>query len=234
MNGGIFNGVFANGIEVAFWGIHENDDTSLDGVMGVGHDGNYSSTLTFATQSILKSMIGSFRGAVTGAFGLIIDGIENKGNYTAQGQFGSPSGRAILAQGWDGSIWFIAVAGVTGSSGLTGAQCVELVRDELGLRNAVCMDGGGSTSLIYEYSWKVSTTRQVKNVWGLYVRQKSSDPGGGGGETPTTTRKNDFYVPMFRETVIHKTYVNGSLSKIKDIQILRDGQLVSIVDAKSI
>ena len=177
INGGIFNNIFANGIEVAYWAINENDDASLDGVMGIAHDGNASNLPIIATQSELKGSIGGYRGAITGAFGLLRGGAVNQGATNLQGSYGSKSGRSIIGKDGSGAIYLIATPGVTGSTGLTGAECLSLVQN-LGLTDAVALDGGGSVSLIYEGAWKVSTTRQIKNVIGLYVKAKS-DPGGG-------------------------------------------------------
>lgn len=228
INGGIFNTPYANGIEVAFWSIHENDDTALDGVMGIAHGGDASNSLIVNTQSGLKGSIGSYRGAITGAFGLLKDGAVNQGNTSAQGAYSSVSGRSIIGSDASGAIYFIATAGVTGTSGLTGSQCVGLAQS-LGLTNAVALDGGGSVSLIYEGSWKVSTTRQVKNVIGLYVKPKS-DPGGGGGEDPNEQRFSDNYTPTFDQTLPHKIMIGGMMVPIKDIQVKTSSGMVSIRD----
>ena len=233
INAGIFNAPYANGIEVSQWNIHENDDSSLDAVIGIGHDGSTNSALTIATQATLKSVIGSFRGAVTGAFGLIKDGADFQGNTSIQGAYSSLSGRSIVARGWDGALYFIATPGVTGSSGLTGAQCLDLVKNVLGLKDAVAMDGGGSVSLIYEGSWKVSTTRQIKNVFCIYAKQKSEQ--GGGGEDPAVVSNYDQFIPLFDLADLpHQIRVNGIMSPIKDIQVKMSNGLVSILDLDNI
>lgn len=226
LNGGIFNTPYANGIEVAYWNIHENDDTSLDGVIAIGVT---DTSMTLDTQLGIKGSIGSYRGAVTAAFGLIRDGANYQGNTSAQGAYTSKSGRAIVARGWDGAIYLIATSGVTGSTGLTGAECLDLVKNVLGLKDAVCMDGGGSVSSIFEGSWKVSSSRQIKNAWGLYVKQKTNPGGGGGGEMPTVVRVRDSgYLPITDNDSMHMIMSNASLLRIKEILIMNNGELVPI------
>ena len=96
----------------------------------------------------------------------------------------------------------------------------------LGLTDAVALDGGGSVSLIYEGAWKVSTTRQIKNVIGLYVKAKS-DPGG--GEPPALSyRVSDGYVPPFAGDMDHMLDVNGSMVRIKEVLVKSNGILVPV------
>ena len=75
INGGLFfqlgSYFYANGIEKAFWTVNENDDSSLDGVMGIAHNGDASNTPIISLQSSMKANLGSYRGAITGAFGLL-------------------------------------------------------------------------------------------------------------------------------------------------------------------
>jgi hypothetical protein len=96
----------------------------------------------------------------------------------------------------------------------------------LGLSDAVALDGGGSTGLIYEGSWKVSTSRLVKNAIGLYVKAKS-DPGGG-VTPPAAFRVSDGYVPMFGKRMPHLIKVNDVLVPIKEIQVKTPNGLVAI------
>ena len=232
INGGIFNNIFANGIEVAFWAINENDDASLDGVMGIAHDGNASNLPIIATQSELKGSIGSYRGAITGAFGLLRDGSVNQGATNLQGSYGSKSGRSIIGKDGSGAIYLIATPGVTGSTGLTGAECLSLVQN-LGLTDAVALDGGGSVSLIYEGSWIISTTRQIKNVIGLYVKQKSTGGGTGGGETPAVIRVRDAgYLPITDDEIDHKIFDSSGLLHIESIYVMENGILVPVSEVR--
>lgn len=219
INGGIFNAPYAEGIETSQWNIHENEgDLGLDNVIAIGHDGSDNSNFTLTTQAAMKAMAGSFRGNITAAFGLIKDGANYQGNTSAQGAYSSVSGRSIIGIGWDGAYYFIATPGITGTSGLTGSQCLDLVKNVLGLKDAVALDGGGSVSLIYEYGWKVSTTRQVKNVFIMYAKQKTG--GGGGDNPPAIMSLYDQFVPIFEESdMLHQIKVNGILSPIKDIQV---------------
>ena len=96
----------------------------------------------------------------------------------------------------------------------------------MGLTDAVALDGGGSVSLIYEGAWKVSTTRQIKNVIGLYVKARS-DPGG--GEPPALSyRVSDGYVPPFADDMDHMLDVNGSIVRIKEVLVKSNGILVPV------
>lgn len=235
INAGLFftsgSNVFTNGIEKVDWDLHENDDGGLDGVMALAHYSGDSNLPIIQLQSTLKSYLNDYRGAITGAFGLIINGAVNQGNTSLLGSYGSYSGRSIIAVGWDNDIYFISVYGVSGntSQGMTGAQCLDLVKNVLGLKDAIAMDGGGSVSLIYEGSWKVSTTREIKSVACLYVKQKSTGGGTGGGETPVFIEARDNgYMPVFKKQIPHKLYKNGHLCPIKEILVMKNGSLVPI------
>ena len=140
------------------------------------------------------------------------------------GDYSSSRGRSIVGKDSVGATYFIAIAD---TGGLTGSQCVGLVQS-LGLSDAVALDGGGSTGLIYEGSWKVSTSRLVKNAIGLYVKAKS-DPGGG-VTPPAAFRVSDGYVPMFGKRMPHLIKVNDVLVPIKDIQVKTSSGMVSIRD----
>lgn len=226
INGGIFNGVYANGLEKAFGVDHEMaDDYSLDGVMALAHDYGDSNTLTINTQATIRANSGSYRGAVTAAFGLLKGGAVVQGDIL-QGSYSSVSGRSIIGKDSSGVIYFISTPGVTGSSGLTGAQCVSLAQS-LGLTDAVALDGGGSVSLIYQGSWKISTSREIKNVIGMYVKQKST---GGGGGTTAIPQVKDTSLPIFEKTLMHKVMVNGVLSELKEIKVKKGNQLINIDD----
>ena len=235
INGGIFNPqyapiIYANGIEVAYWAVNENDDSNLDAVMGIAHDGNASNLPIISSQSELKSSIGSYRGAITGAFGLIKNGVEHKGAWI-QGLPTKKSGRSIVGKDSSGAVYLMSSPGVSPTTenpdgiGLSGQDCINLCLS-LGLSDAVALDGGGSVSLIYEGAWKVSTTRQIKNVIGLYVKAKS-DPGG--GEPPALSyRVSDGYVPVFSKELNHMMKMGDVMVPINDIKIKTSSGLVSI------
>lgn len=213
---------YANGIEKAFWTVNENDDSSYDGVMGIAHNGDASNTPIISLQSSMKANLGSYRGAITGAFGLLQGGSVIQGNTSLLGDYSASRGRSIVGKDNSGAIYFIAIAD---TGGLTGSQCVGLVQS-LGLSDAVALDGGGSTGLIYEGSWKVNTSRLVKNAIGLYVKAKS-DPGGG-VTPPAAFRVSDGYVPMFGKRMPHLIKVNNVLVPIKEIQVKTPNGLVAI------
>lgn len=233
LNGGIFNSeyapiIFANGFEKAYGIVNENDDSPLDGVMAISHTGDASNQPIIELQSSAKGNLNSYRGGCTAAFGLLRNGVVDQGNTSKQGEYTALSGRAIIGKDGSGAIYLAAVAGTTGSSGLTGAQCVGLAQT-LGLTDAVAMDGGQSVSLIFQDVWRISTSRKVKNAWGLYVKQKSTGGGTGGGETPVFIEARDNgYMPVFKKQIPHKLYKNGHLCPIKEILVMKNGSLVPI------
>lgn len=230
INGGLFftsgSYVYANGIEKAYGTINENDDSSLDSVMSLSHDYSNSNTTIIQTQSSAKANLDSYRGSITGAFGLLRNGSVDQGNTSAQGAYSSLSGRSIVGKDSSGAIYFISTPGVTGSSGLTGSQCVSLAQS-LGLTDAIAMDGGGSVSLIYQGSWKVSTTREIKNVVAMYVKQIG---GGGGGGTTTIPQTADKYIPIFKKEYPYFIKNNNNLINIVDIKQKNGSELISIND----
>ena len=228
VNGGIFNIPFANGLEKSFWQDHEMaDDYILDDVMAVGHYGGANNGPVVDTQAAIRANGGSYRGAVTGAFGLMKGGSVVQGNTSRQGSYSSLSGRTIVGKDSSGAMYLIATPGVTGSSGLTGAQCLDLVQNVMGLSDAVCMDGGGSVSLIYQGVWKVSTNREVKNAFAIYVK---ANGGGGGGGGVVVSGKKDSYTPTYESVMPHKIYIDGNLVDLVDIQIKTPNGMVSIID----
>ena len=233
INGGIFNDqyaptIYANGLEKSYWTEHEMyDDYGLDAVMAIGHYGDANIPI-IDTQAAIRALNTSLRGAVTGAFGLLKNGVQNYGNI-AQGSFSSLSGRSIIGRDSNNVIYFISTPGVTGSSGITGSQAKDLAL-YLGLYDAVCLDGGGSVSLIYQGSWKVSTTREIKNAFGLYVKQKDTGTSGGGETTPVISRKRNNFIPFFDKPVKWMIMNEGELVPVKDIQIKTPNGMVSIID----
>lgn len=238
LNGGIFNSeyapiIFANGFEKAYWTVNENDDDPLNGVMAVSHTGDASNQPIIELQSSAKANLGSYRGGCLAAFGLLRNGIVDKGAWI-QGIPTKKSGRAIIGRKSDGTIYLIASPGVSPTSsnpagiGLSGDQCIALAQS-LGLSDAVAMDGGGSVAELFLNEWKVSTSRKVKNAWGLYVKQKSTGGGTGGGETPVFVEtKDDGYMPVFKKQIPHKVMHNGQLCPIKEILVMKNGILVPI------
>lgn len=162
VNGGLFftqDGVtYAEGIEQVGNVVHENDDTNLDTCMAFYIVGGVP---YIVPQSYAKSKLSISRGALTGAFGLINNGVmDTRGCLQRSAIYNAKSGRSIVGKKADGTIVLAYFYGVTGQSGLTGYETVQLAK-HLGLTNAVCMDGGGSV---------VSNARPVKNGIGLYSK----------------------------------------------------------------
>lgn len=174
INGGLFfteAGItYADGIEKAYGIINELDDSSLDKCMALAVNNGMP---YIASQAYIKANEAKFRGYLTGAFGLLNNGIvDTRGAFIDDDRkvlFNAKSGRSIIGKKPDGTIVFASVYGITGSSGITGAQTLELAK-KLGLNNAICMDGGGSVCLRYDGVMKLSTSRYIKNAGGIYVR----------------------------------------------------------------
>lgn len=173
VNGGLFftegSSTFAEGIEKAFGVVNELDDSNLDSCLTLA---TLNGNPYVATQSYIKANQSRFRGFVTGAFGLINNGlVDTRGKAQRSYQYNAKSGRTIVGKKPDGTIVLASFYGETGKGGLTGYQTVLLAKN-LGLNNAVCMDGGGSVSMVYQDVWKVKTSRLIKNAVGLYARKK--------------------------------------------------------------
>lgn len=173
VNGGLFftegSTTFAEGIEKAIGIVNELDDSSLDSCLALA---TLNGNPYIATQSYIKANQSKFRGFVTGAFGLINNGnVDTRGKIQRSYQYNNRSGRTIIGKKPDGTIVLASFYGETGKGGLTGYQTVLLAK-LLGMNNAICMDGGGSVSMVYKDVWKVKTTRLIKNAVGLYAKQK--------------------------------------------------------------
>lgn len=179
VNGSLFfselTETYANGIEKAFGVINENDDTPYDNNMAFYHN---DSVPYMYTQRYIKTILNQpyVRGAITSAFGLLNNGVMD----VSGGKIGQPSrniyltksGRTIIGKKADGTIVLATCDGITGSSGLTGYETVQLAQ-QLGLRNAVCMDGGGSTYMSYKGHVINSTSREGANAVALYIKNKT-------------------------------------------------------------
>jgi len=173
INGGLFfteNDItYAEGIEKAYGIVNELDDANLDTCLSLA---TLNGNPYIATQAYIKTNKDKFRGFITSAFGLLNNGVvDNRGKVQRATQFNSKSGRTIIGKKPDGTIVLASFYGITGKSGLTGTQ-TNLLAKYLGMNNAVCMDGGGSVSMVYGNEWKVKTTRTIKNAVGLYAKVK--------------------------------------------------------------
>lgn len=220
-NGSLFftEGVytFANGIEKSQGLVHENDDASWDDNLGFYHD---DKMMYVYTQKYIKSIINqpTVRGAITSAFGLLNNGVKDISgakqvydsilrkyvNQPSRSIYLAKSGRTIVGKKADGTMIMAVCDGVTGSSGLTGDQTVQLAI-KLGLRNAVCMDGGGSTYLEYEGRIINNTIREGANAIAFYVKDKEIETGFKIGEQ---VRFNGIY------TI---SSINGDLIYLKEL-----------------
>ena len=160
---------YAGGLEKAYNAINQGSDASLLDVMSLGHTGTVNNALTIDTEANIAASLGSYRGALVGTFGLLRNGVVDQGNTSKQGEYTIVSGRSIIGNKSDGTFVFACLAGVSGSTGITGAQAVTLAQN-LGLYNALCLDGGGSVGLVYDDNWKVQSVRLVKNALAIYVK----------------------------------------------------------------
>ncbi len=206
VNGGLFfsegETTFGVGIEKSRGIVNENDDASKDGVMTLYHD---DETLYIYTQAWVRANLNNYRGAVTGAFGLLNNGSrDQRGSVENSGQYNTKSGRTIIGKKSDGTMVFASFEGQTGASGLTGYQTYELAK-YLGLYNAVCMDGGGSVYMEHNHTKIINTSRLVKNGVALY------------------RKKLDTNSIKVGDKVIFKQYtiseINGSKAKISELDL---------------
>ena len=173
VNAGLFftaNGeTFTEGIEKAEGILHESDDAGLDNVLGLGLNENM---LYVYSQKVLKERADEFYGMITSAFGLVNNGwTDTRGKAQHKAIYNSKSGRTIIGKKSDGTTVTASLVGVTGRSGITGARTVTLAK-QLGLRNAVCMDGGGSVFCIIDGVIYINTTRLLKSMFAVYYKVK--------------------------------------------------------------
>ena len=170
---------YANGIEKSMGITHENDDVSWDNTLGFYHN---TEMLYVYTQRYIKTIINrpDVRGAITSAFGLLNNGLKDisgaKIDQPSRSIYISRSGRTIIGKKADNTMVFAVFDGVTGLSGLTGDQTVQLAI-KLGLRNAVCMDGGGSTYLEYKGQVINDSSREGANAVAFYIKNKTQESG---------------------------------------------------------
>lgn len=166
---------YANGIEKAYGVVHENDDSAWDNNKGFYIQNGIP---YIYNQSYIKTVINKpeIRGAITAAFGLLNNGAVDisgaKYGQPSRGIFLKKSGRTIVGKKSDNTIVLATFEGVTGVSGLTGDETVWLAI-KLGLRNAVCMDGGGSTYLEYKNVIYNDSSREGPNAIAIYTRLKT-------------------------------------------------------------
>lgn len=180
VNGSLFfpqgSSVFANGVEKSMGVIHENDDAAWDNNAAFYHGNGVP---YIYTQRYIKSIIDrpEVRGAMTAAFGLLNNGLQDiagaRPGQPSRNIYLQKSGRTIIGKRADNTIVFAVFDGVSGVSGLTGYETYVFARDILKLRNAVCMDGGGSTYLEYKGTVYNNTSRIGPNAIALYIKHKA-------------------------------------------------------------
>lgn len=172
---------FANGIEKSMGVVCENDDPTWDNNLGFWHGNGVP--FIYPQYEIKKIIDKDYvRGAAIGAFGLINNGrmdIRGARYYknsagkwiTEPGRsvYKTKSGRTIIGKKPDGTIVMAVFDGVTGQSGLTGYQTYLLAK-QLGLNNAVCMDGGGSTYGEYKGQIFNNSLREGPNAIAIYIK----------------------------------------------------------------
>lgn len=168
---------YANGIEKSMGVIHENDDANWDSVFGFYTKNGIP---YFYKQGFIKTVLNDpeIRGAMTGSFGLLNNGLLDisgaKVGEPSRGIYLQKSGRTIIGKKADNTIVMAVFDGVTGQSGLTGYETYLLAK-KLGLRNAVCMDGGGSTFMKYKTTVYNDSSRQGANACAIYIKMKTSE-----------------------------------------------------------
>lgn len=150
--------------------------SKFNGTMAMGFD--YDGNIDFKLQKDIAKDLFLYYGAVTSAFGLLKDGqvniagkeLEHIRNYLFTGK----SGRTVWGYNSNSNEYIvISVPGVTGQSGVTGSQLIEIAKDQ-GCTDAVCMDGGGSRWLRYYGQDLVTSSRAVKNAIILYRKLKKA------------------------------------------------------------
>jgi exopolysaccharide biosynthesis protein len=84
------------------------------------------------------------------------------------------SAYSMMGQKADGSFIFAVVNGETGSSGITAAEAA-VIMNELGAKNAVSLDGGGSSELVTGFSTICNKSRSAERLIGsaLFIYEDS-------------------------------------------------------------
>lgn len=167
---------YAEGLDISK-GVINNDFgmstvTSFPNCMAIGFykDGG----MIFDIQSKVQAVASQLYGAVTGAFGIMKDGVKNEtgSEYNRGNCYSNMSGRSILAESAD-YIYSIAFYGVTGKSGLYGNELYDLVKSiDSKMLNAICFDGGGSVFQRIDGEYTITTSRLVKNGVMVFYKEK--------------------------------------------------------------
>lgn len=220
----IYDGAtFAEGIEISK-GVN-NQEYGLSCVskfgdcMALGFTNN--GAVIFDLQKNLQAR-NDLYGAVTGAFGIMKDGKlntagaeQNRGNC-----FTVKSGRTIWAEDNE-NYYSICFYGVTGQSGLTGAELYDLVKTvSPTMENAICFDGGGSVWQRINGSYTITTERLVKNgVMLFYKKDEPSTPSNPNDELENKIKELENQVKDYQEQLSDALAENDKLQK--EIDTLR-------------
>lgn len=212
---------YAEGLDISK-GVINNDFgmntvTSFPNCMAVGFykDGG----MIFDIQSKVQAVASQLYGAVTGAFGIMKDGVKNEAGseYNRGYCYTNKSGRSILAES-DDYVYSIAFYGVTGESGLFGYELYDLVKAiDANMLNAICFDGGGSVFQRIDGEYTITTSRLVKNGVMVFYKEKEETEVPEEPETPEE--------PVEETISFTKDEYNELLSDLKDIVTRMEGKL---------
>lgn len=148
--------------------------------IGLRFDGG----IDFLKQKDIQANIDNYYGAITGAFGIMKSGqrcewgkeLESQRNYL----YSKRAGRTIV--GYDAvndAYMIISIAGVTGSSGPTGAELYAICKAQ-GCTDAINLDGSGSRKLRVKGNVIIDGSRKAKNGFLIYSKpyntQKPEEP----------------------------------------------------------
>lgn len=125
-------------------------------------------TIVFDKQKNILANLASYYGAITGAFGVMKDGEAcfwgSELDSSRAGCFSVRSGRTIIGRSsTDKELIIISIPGITGQSGPTGEELLQICRDA-GCTDAICLDGGGSRKLRVNGQVLVDLGRSIKNA----------------------------------------------------------------------
>ncbi len=174
VNGSIFyswdGATYAEGLEKSRGINNQSADMScvykFAEVMAIGF--KKDGTVTFAKQKDIQRDLSSYYGAITGAFGIMHDGepafwgaeLDDQRAHT----FTVRSGRTVIGRSTvSRELILISVPGITGQSGPTGEELLDICR-QTGCTDAICLDGGGSRKLRFNGEVLVDLGRAVKNA----------------------------------------------------------------------
>lgn len=142
--------------------------------LGMGYNG----ALIFDLQRNIETNLDLCYGAVTGAFGIMMDGVRNEAGKELSGKrnsiYETISGRTIIGYDAVNNAYVIeCIQGETGKSGAYGKDLYSECKLQ-GMTDAICFDGGGSVFMRYKGAYVFNTSRKVKNALILYRRKKST------------------------------------------------------------